>query len=542
MTDTQIFKAKKIITMDPNCPEATHVAVRDGRILAVGGADCAAFWGGGKPDDRYQDCVLTPGFVEGHAHVLAGALWEFPYIGSHDVVGPDGTLHHALLNTRAVIDALRQACAGLVGDAPLMGWGFDPIFLSEERLNRRHLDQVSTTRPVLVLHSNGHVMTVNSFALDMVGYDKDTDIEGIVRFEDGTPNGELHEIAAKFPITRRLKLGLADVAKSTRALRNFGQLARAAGVTTCADLLAALPDEFLDDLVSTTAEKDFPIRLVPAFDGIRNSVDTVLKRLPRLRELNHDRLRIGMVKLMTDGSIQGFTSRMNWPHHLHGQPQGIWNTPPDLFRDTVARLHAAGLQLHIHANGDEASDVAIDALAAALTTHPRGDHRHVIQHCQMANEAQFRRMSALGVGVNLFANHLWYFGDQHYEMTMGPDRARRLNACRSALVHNVPLTIHSDAPVTPLNPLFTAWCAANRRTPSGRILGEYQKLTVAEALHAITLGGAYSMHMDAEVGSIEVGKRADFAILDQDPFEVGAEGLRDIKVKGTVLGGRPFAS
>ena len=157
----------------------------------------------------------------------------------------------------------------------------------------------------------------------------------------------------------------------------------------------------------------------------------------------------------------------------------------------------------------------------------------------MAGEAQFRRMSALGVGVNLFANHLWYFGDAHYEATIGPDRAMRMDACRSALANRVPLTIHSDAPVTPMNPIFTAWCAANRKTPKGRVLGEYQKLTLKEALYAITLGGAYSLNMDAEVGSIETGKRADFAVLQSDPMELGAEGLKDVKVLDTVLSGRP---
>lgn len=540
MTETRIYKAKKIITMDPNSPEATHVAVRDGRILAVGGEDCADFWGGGTLDTQFENNILTPGLVEGHAHILAGALWKFPYIGSYDQTAPDGVLHEGLVTNGAVIARLKAACGNLEDEEPVMGWGFDPLFVEGPRLDRSHLDQVSTTRPILALHSNGHVMTVNTFALEMVGYDETTDVEGVVKDENGLPNGELHEFAAKFPITRRLKLGLSDIAKSKTAVRNFGQLARSVGVTTCAELLAALPEDFVDDFVDVTTEDEFPIRLVAVFDGIRTPVETVLERLPWLAERSHDKLRMGMVKVMTDGSIQGFTSRLHWPHHLRGQPNGIWNTAPIVFTETVRKLHEAGVQLHIHCNGDEATSVAIDAIAAAQKEHPRFEHRHTIQHCQVASEAQFRRMSDLGIGVNFFANHLWYFGDQHYEETLGPDRANRLNACRSALDNNVPMTIHSDAPVTPLAPLFTAWCAANRVTQSGRVLGEYQRLDVQEALHAITLGAAYSLRMDGEVGSIEVGKRADFAILDQDPFEVGAEGLKDIGVLGTIMGGKEY--
>ena len=158
----------------------------------------------------------------------------------------------------------------------------------------------------------------------------------------------------------------------------------------------------------------------------------------------------------------------------------------------------------------------------------------------MIDAPLFRRMAALGLGANLFANHLWYWGDQHLEMTMGPDRAERLDACASALAAGVPLAIHSDAPVTPLAPLFTAWCAVNRVTPKGRVLGAAERLTVMQALHAITLGAAWTLRLDHEIGSIECGKRADFAVLEQHPLEVAPEALKDIPVWGTVLSGRVF--
>lgn len=538
MRDITVFAAKNIVTLDPNLPKATHVAVAEGRILAVGGADCANLWGGGKLDTRFANAVLTPGFVEGHAHVVAGALWAYPYVGYYDIPGPDGQIVKGATELDQVIDLMRKSAEKLTPDAPLFAWGFDPIFLKAERLNRTHLDVVSTERPVLVLHSNGHVMTVNTAALDMVGYDAGTNVEGIAKFDDGTPNGELQEMAAKFPITRRLKLDLMSLAQTDDALANYAGLARSVGVTTAADLLATLPEDRMDTLVQQTASDAFPIRLVPALEAINNSAEDVIARMPGLIARAHDKLRFGMVKLMTDGSIQGYTSRMLWPGHLHGEPNGIWNNPPEQIAAKVKALHAAGIQMHIHTNGDEASEMVMDALEAAIIAHPRPDHRHTLQHCQMAGEAQFRRMAAMGVGVNLFANHLWYFGDQHFEKTMGPDRACRIDACRSALDFGVPLTVHCDAPVTPMNPLFTAWCAANRLTPSGRVLGEYQRLTADEALYAITMGAATSMHLDAEIGSITCGKRADFAVLDHDPLENGASGLKDANVLGTVLAGQ----
>jgi hypothetical protein len=255
---------------------------------------------------------------------------------------------------------------------------------------------------------------------------------------------------------------------------------------------------------------------------------------------HNDKLRFGPVKLMTDGSIQGFTARLKWPGYYDGHPNGIWNIAPAQLNDLVAAYHAAGLQLHIHVNGDEASEVAIDALERALVHNPRPDHRHTLQHCQMADAAQFRRMRALGLCVNLFCNHIYYWGDVHSRVTMGPDRAERIDAAGTALALGIPFAMHSDAPITPIAPLFTAWCAVTRRTASGRVLGPNERIAAADALYAITLGAAYTLRLDAEIGSIEVGKRADFAVLADDPLAVPPEALKDVRVVGTMVGGVPF--
>ena len=147
-------------------------------------------------------------------------------------------------------------------------------------------------------------------------------------------------------------------------------------------------------------------------------------------------------------------------------------------------------------------------------------------------------MRALGMHVNLFANHHFYWGDQHRDVTVGPERAERMNACRSALDAGVPFAVHSDAPITPIGPLFTAWCAVNRRTASGRVLGQAQRIGVQQALHAVTLGAAWTLKLDGEIGSIECGKRADFCVLYDDPTTVAPDALKDVRVWGTVLSGR----
>lgn len=540
MTTTTIFRAKKVITMDGNRPEATHVAVRDGGILAVGGADCAEPWGGGETDDRFADAVLLPGFVEGHAHMMTGGMWSYTYAGFQDRIDPDGRPWRGLTDIDAIIAGLKRADGRLPDGEPLVAWGFDPIFLPGERLNKRHLDQISTIRPIVVLHSNFHLMTVNSVALDMVGYTRDGAIDGVARDAGGEPNGELREMAAMFPVLRRLKIDFRALAVTEKAVNGFARTAQRTGVTTSADLFAELPDDDVDTLLRLTGADDFPLRVVPALNGITDPGDKVALRIAALRRRSTDRLRLGAVKLMADGSIQGYTARVKWPGYVTGHPNGIWNTPPKQIAEQIEILHAAGVQMHIHVNGDEASEAILDALEGALRKYPRGDHRHTLQHCQMADDAQFRRMAALGVCVNLFANHIWFFGDQHHDLTIGPDRADRIDACRSALDAGVPLAIHSDAPVTPMGPLHVAWCAVNRVTPAGRILGANQRIGVREALHAVTLGAAYTMRLDGEIGSIETGKIADFAVLADDPLSVPPIELKDIEVLGTVFGGRIF--
>ncbi len=537
MSEITVFKAKKILTMDRNRPEATHVAVRDGHILAVGDATCADAWGGVAHDASLAKAVLMPGFVEGHAHMMAGAIWDYAYTGFHDRIDPDGTLWPGLSSLDDVVARLVEIDATLPQGEPLIGWGFDPIFLSDDRLGRRHLDQVSTTRPIAILFSNFHLMCVNSTALDMAGFAAGSNVEGVVKGADGAPTGELQEMAAMFPIMRRLGIDFRALSQRESAIRSYAKVANRVGVTTVTDLFSQLEDDDLEIMLNVTGEAAFPLRIIPAL-GASGDLQALANRARALRARSTDKVRLGAVKLMTDGSIQGWTARVKWPGYIGGQPNGIWNMAPEQIRETCAAMHRAGVQMHIHVNGDEASDYVIDALEDAMRDHPWPGHRHVLQHGQLMAEDQFRRAAELGLCVNLFANHLWYFGDQHVALTVGQDRANRMDAVRAALDAGLIVAIHSDAPVTPMGPLFTAWCAVNRQTMSGRVLGEAQRISVPEALHAITLGAAHTLKLDNEIGSIEIGKRADFAVLGADPTGVDPAALKDVPVLGTVFGGR----
>ena len=291
-----------------------------------------------------------------------------------------------------------------------------------------------------------------------------------------------------------------------------------------------------------TEDPEFPLRLAPALAARFFGVEEGVARWRALRREGSDTLHFGLVKLVVDGSIQGFTARLRWPGYHNGAPNGLWYVAPSELGGIIEAYHRAGALLHIHTNGDEASEVAVEMLERALTAHPRPDHRHTLQHCQMPDPALFSRIKALGLCCNLFANHIYYWGEAHVAQTMGLARAMRMDACGTALRMGIPFAIHSDAPVTPLAPLFTAWCAVMRQTATGRVLGEGERISVDAALRAITLGAAYTLKLDHLVGSVEVGKFADFAVLAQDPLLVEPAALKDIAVLATVRGGAVFSA
>jgi hypothetical protein len=526
--------------MNPSRPSATHVAVHEGRVVAVGSyEEICADAGAIEVDRRFADKILLPGFVEGHSHIMEGIVWTMPYVGAGDRRSPEGLLVQGIRDVEGIIERLREAADKLSDpDTPLFAWGFDPLHIGGQQLTRWHLDQVSTTRPIMVIHASFHISNVNTLILDHAGLLGPVDISGVVADDEGRPTGELQGIAARFRVFRMLGGNPLSANLTMDDVNRYAASACIQGVTTITDLHSDLPDNTVDLYRAAAERDDFPIRLVPALASASHSPDDGIAKIERLKQENRPKLHFGIVKLVIDGSIQGFTARVRWPGYHNGASNGLWYVAPEELPRIVERYHRAGIQLHIHTNGDEATELALDAIEAAQTAMPRPDHRHTLQHCQMADAALFRRMRALGVCVNLFANHVYYWGDSHYEQTMGPERAHRLNATGTAQRIGVPYAIHSDAPVTPLGPLFTAWCAVNRVSSGGRVLGrETEALTVAQALAGVTIGAAYTLKLDHVVGSIEVGKFADFAVLEEDPFEVVPEGLKDIPVWGTVVGG-----
>lgn len=531
------YTARAIHTMNPSQPAGECVAVRDGRVLGVGPLEEIRRFGEVRVDERYADKVLVPGFVEGHSHALEGSIWDHLYLGYFDKYDPEGRYWEGVTSPEAVQQRLAEHIDDGPEDEPLIAWGFDPVYFEGERVDKRLLDSVSETRPIVIMHASLHVMVVNSATIRLAGL-ADKDMEGVMRGPDGQPNGELQEIPAMHLVFDALNFDLFDGASNEHALNRYANAARIKGITTIVDLLNPMNDAAVDAMRAATGRADYPVRLVPALNALAWDPQAGSERVMDAMRHNHDRLHFGLVKLVTDGAIQNFTARLQWPGYLTGPENGVWNAPPQTFHEMVQHYHGAGLQMHIHTNGDEAIGMILDALDEALAMWPRPDHRHTLQHVQLIRQDQLRRVARIGACLNIFANHIYYWGDIHLTRTLGFDRCQRLEPAASADRMGIPFGIHCDAPVTPLSPLFTAWCATVRQTAGGTILGEAERISRARALEAITLGAAYTLRMDDRVGSLEPGKWADVTVLDDDPLASDTP-LKDIGVHDTLLSGVP---
>ncbi len=543
-----IFTARKVITMNPSNPAAEAVAVSGDRILAVGTLEECKSWGPHTIDERFADLILTPGFVEAHSHAMAGGMWSMPYVGFFDRQDPTNTTWRGCKTLDAVIERLIEVEARMTDPtAALIAWGLDPIYFAGERLVAKHLDRVSETRSILVFHASAHLATVNKALLRHQDITADNPTPGISLDEFGEPDGELQEPPAMLLAGDAFRQ-LARFLRTDEAYHNYATEARNTGTTLITDLgTTRVHDaDVVDRWKQLTDDPSYPCRVMLAVSTSMGGLDDPQQLAAAgaaVRSEQTAKLKFGIVKFILDGSNQGFTGRISWPHYYQppeGHPgNGLWLLAPDQVADLIEPFHRAGLTIHTHCNGDQATEVFLDAVETVLERYPRWDHRHTVQHSQMTTAAQYKRMAALGMCANIFSNHLFYWGDQHRDITVGPERARSMNACGTALRERVPFSIHSDAPVTPMGHLHTMWCAVNRLTASGQVLGAEECISAEQALHAVTLGSAWQLKLDHEIGSIEAGKLADFAVLHDDPLAVDPVDIKDIDVWGTVLAGVP---
>ncbi len=551
MEEITVYTAAQIHTMDLGRPEASAVAVSEGRIVSVGSIESMQPWLRRYPhviDDRYRDKVMMPGFIDPHTHLrLSGTYMGLEYVGPIDSAAPNG-IRKGLPSRDAVLNQLRALAAEHDDPkVPITAWGYDPAS-QEGHLDRDMLDQISDSVPIWVIAYAPHIVYANTPMIEMIGVDDDSVGHGIGRYPDGRLNGWFVETEATALATRPVAKQVYGTNAGRDAIDRMGAVAKGAGVTTTADLVWGMADGFepeWNDHASAIAEGTFPLRIfmIP-FEPklVREFGSEMLHFLETKRAEGNDRLNTHGVKYVNDGSYPSMTLVMNEPGYLDEDGAHTGEIPWEDMVDRMLPFWKAGVQIHSHANGDRTLDMTLDTLEALQRIHPRFDHRFTVEHYCISSPAQARRLAALGgqASVNIYFVH--FRAQLHSEHGFGPDRSEATARLGSLQRAGAPFALHSDfnLVVTPLSPLLAAWCAVNRVGADGEtVMAPGERISVDSALRAITIDAAYILNRDSSLGSLEVGKHADFTILDDDPYEVAPEQIKDVAVHDTVLNGEP---
>ncbi|MCB1855242.1 MAG: amidohydrolase, partial [Halieaceae bacterium] len=421
----------------------------------------------------------------------------------------------------------------------VFGFNYDDTLLAERRHpTRAELDAVSTEHPVVATHVSGHMMVANSAALAAVGIDADTpDPEGgVIGRVPGSsePNGLLEE-TARLPLMSRMQdISLLD---TYRLMKSAANEYAAVGVTTAQS--GGVTPELATGLSLFSRLGVVPQRLV-LFPFETEFGETLYNGAYDPGDYATDRVAMGAVKLVADGSIQGYTGYLSHPYHTpyHGDAEyrGYPSIPREKLFAQVAALHRAGYQIAIHGNGDESIEDILDAFEAAQREHPVADPRMILIHSQMSRQDQVARMKELGVTPSFFTAHTWYWGDRHRDIFLGPERAAVISPEKWAQQYGVRFSSHLDTPVTPMAPLQAVWSQVFRQTYGGDVLGPEQRIGVMDALRAVTIDAAWQVFQEDNRGSLEPGKFADMVVLSGSPLDEPMN-MRELQVEQTLIGG-----
>jgi predicted amidohydrolase YtcJ len=550
-----IFLAKRIITMDDSMPEAEAVAVIGERIVAVGSVESMQVWREGrdvKIDERFKDKVLMPGFIDNHVHPFLGAiLLPSEIIAPEDWRRPDGGVAKAALNAQDYREKLKAWVKAKGGTEEwLITWGYQPLV--HGRLARQELDEICPDYPLYVQHRSFHEVFMNTKAMERLGLSEaSTGQHPQIDWQ----RGHFFE-TGKVVAIRKLMPYLLREDWYNKGLSMLGQLCLQGGITTIADqLFGGIDPEFeLNALRTEIQDKGLPLRVINIMDarnfsnraaGVSSgpphaAIDFAagIPGMEAIMKRETEQIKfLRAVKLFADGAMFSQLMQLNRPGYADGH-HGEWLMSPEVLAQGIHTYWQAGFQIHVHVNGDGGMDALLNAVSAAQLAQPRFDHRLTAHHLGFHAAAQTGRMAALGMLASVNPYYIHALADSYASLGLGGDRASQIVRAGSLVRAGIPVSFHSDYPMAPVEPLFLAWCAATRQTQSGKVVSPSEKLEVMQSLRGITIDAAHAIQMEHELGSIVAGKLADFTVLESDPFDSGAQGLKDIAIWGTVMNGQ----
>ena len=531
-----------ILKLNAENEQARSLAVKNGRITDVWDTPAPPL--GNLPiTDRtkiidLEGATLIPGFIDTHNHILSYGLMM-------DMVDCSSPLNQSIDD---ILNRIRSKADQLPPGQWIQGFGYDDTILTEQRHpTRKELDKAAPNHPVYLNHSSGHIAAANSAALELsqIPEDiKDTSKGHFGRDNTGRLNGVLYEHAATSAVNQAIPEKTEEEMIELLRLAAEEYIAQGITMNTVAAVgMSNFPQKELAVHLKAGKTKINPMRTQLLIthtlleDGGLLGHYSAKDLNDELQKQSDGRVRLDGVKLFQDGSIQGLTAALREPYYCDETLTGSLIHDQSSFNKKLLDFHQRGFRIAIHGNGDKAIESILKGYEYALQHAPRPDHRHRIEHAQTATIEDLNKMKELSVASSFFINHIYYFGDRHERIFLGPERMQHFNPVKTASDMGIRFTVHSDCPITPISPLFSIWAAVNRLTKEGRVLGSDEKCDVTTALKSMTAYGAELNFDEESSGSIEVGKRADFAVLDQDPTSINPIDIKDINVLATYIDG-----
>lgn len=535
----KIFINGKIITVDAKNTIAQAVAVKDGKIIAVGTVnDINQFKGDQTAVVDLHGKVLTPGFIDGHSHFMSLSRSN----AANTSPPPVGNVRN-LAELVSEIQKFKKE-KNIQDGEWISAFGYDQDQLAEKRHpTKEDLDGAFPNNPVTLTHTSGHMTVANSLALKISGIDAGTaDPAGgvIVRQKNSKePTGLLQETAAR--LLKRERKEKPTLEQQLQTLNDQQDFYASNGITTAQDGSTSYESLELLTEAAKRGQLIIDIETLPSYASLDRVIANPAFKFGVLQ--NH--LKLAGTKLVADGSPQGRTAFFTKayltevPGCNHEECKGFSNITQEQFNEAIIKAYKNNIRPFVHCNGDATIDMYITALNNAnqqLSTNSTS-RRPVTIHSQFVRPDQLDVYKKLGVVPALFSNHAFFWGDTHVA-NLGADRASFLSPLKSAANKGIIATNHTDYGVTPLNQLFLLWTSVVRESRSGKVIGPNERLTPIEGLRAITINGAYEYFEETTKGSIEKGKLADFVILSDDITTISPEKIKDVTVLETIKEGK----
>ena len=522
--DLILSSDKVILMIGDQKAQPLSIAIKNKKIIWVGSHKNAKNIQGKHID--FGDQAILPGFIDAHGHASYLAFATQVANLASPPVGGINTIKELQAELRKFIEE-----SNLQPGEWVMGLGYDDSLLSEQRHpTKEDLDTVSTEHPIYLIHVSAHLGAANSLALSLANINTETkDPPGgkIRRYQNSSePNGVFEETAA-YPLQQ---LAMSAYKDPIGSVKSAMEIYAKNGITTAQD--GASSKETIGLMQAADAQGKINLDIISYPIGQNG----LLKEIDTLSFGSYTgRLKIGGIKLILDGSPQGKTAYLTEPYYKppHSESdsyKGYPLIPQSEVSKWVQEYAELKIPIMAHANGDAAADMLIEAIEQA---NMNSDHRTIMIHAQTVREDQLDQMRELKIIPSYFSTHTFYWGDWHRDSVFGEERAMRISPTKSSLDRNMPFTVHNDAPVVPPDMIRLLWSTTNRKTRSGKVLGEEQKISTYAALEAMTINAAYQHFEDDIKGTIEVGKQADLVVLSEDPLSIHPEKLLNLKVVAT---------